>query len=581
MTKEPKHTVLSGISISPGLAMGTAFVFRDILEGEPRGPAIAVAAVEQEHARIARAMEDVLRELKLSATRIEEELGTAMADIFRAHEEMLQDVTLAAEIRTEVEKELLSAEHALQRVLGRWERKFRSMESDVLKRRGDDVVDLGRRLLRSLAGVHAHSLETMPKESILVARRLLPSDTTFFSCRSAAGVVVETGGPGSHCALLTRQMGIPGVVQVPHALERIATGDVVLLDALRGTVTVAPDEASQARFRTRMLAYRQTAAKALSRCHEPAVTRDGLTIPVMANIGNRLDAEMAVQNGADGVGLFRIEVFFLSRRMLPSEDELVSGLAWAIAPMKGKPVSIRLLDIGGDKVLPYLPFPVEPNPFLGRRGVRLLLHYPDLLNTQLRALLRLSQEQEIQIIVPMVTTADDMRQVRQALQRAAAELGGKNLPRLGAMIETPAAALCAHEIAAVSDLLNVGTNDLTQYTMAADRENALVSRYFRDDHPAVLKLLEGVGAATKTLTVGACGELAGRAEMLETLLRARIRMLSVPPPLLPLVKEAVRNARVGIIGDKGRLSVDGSQQELALAERTAPVRVSVGPPASV
>ncbi len=544
--KTRKNITLSGMSISAGLAVGKAFVFQDIFERELKAYSIKLDQVDGEYARIEAAIEEVLGDLSLSADRVEEELDSAMGDIFRAHEEMLRDVTFTDEIRSEIKKELVNAERALQRVFGRWEQKFRSMDSDIFRHRGDDVVDLGRRLLRSLAGLHSHSLERMPSGSILVARKLLPSDTTFFSRRSVAGIVVEHGGPGSHCALLTRQLGIPGVFQVPDLLDRITTGDLLLLDGLRGAVTVSPDRASQDRFSGRMERHYAGATEAKKHSHDSAVTRDGVTIPVMANIGNRHDAETAVENGADGVGLFRIEVFFLSRKMLPTEEELVTGISRTITPLKGKPVTVRLLDIGGDKPLPYLPMPSEPDPFLGRRGVRFLLDYPELLDVQLRALLRISREHDVRIIVPMVTVVDDMKRVRAALTRVGLELGSKTLPPLGAMIETPAAALCADEIAAVSDSLNIGTNDLTQYTMAAGRENAFVYRYFRDDHPAIFKLLQHVGREAKQTPVGICGELASQSNRVEALLKAGMRMLSVPPPLIPSVKEAVRQAHATI-----------------------------------
>lgn len=522
--------------------MGEAFVFQDIFERDLEAYDLEAHQVGEEYTRIERAVAEVRKDLQLAAERIEDELETGMADVFRSHETMLRDVTLANEVREEVEKELVNAEYALQRVFRRWERKFHAMDRETFRQRGDDVVDLGRRLLRALAGIHAHSLETMPKGSILVARRLLPSDTTFFPRRLTAGIVVEVGGAGSHCALLTRQIGIPGVSEIPQLLDEISTGDLVLVDGLRGTVTVDPDEETKSRFRRQIEDHRASAATAKRHSHEPAVTEDGVTIPVMANISNRHDAALAAENGADGVGLYRIEMLFLARTMLPSEEELAHEIERTIAPLKGKPIFVRLLDIGGDKPLPYLKLASEPNPFLGRRGVRLLLHYPELLNVQLRALLRLSQDHNLQILVPLVTLSDDMRQVRAALLKTAAQLGVRKIPPLGAMIETPAAALCVDEIADVSDSLSIGTNDLTQYTMAAGRDSAFVYQYFKDDHPSIMKLLQYIGRVANRIPVGICGELAGRTEGVATLLAANMRMLSVSPPLVPSVKKAVRRA---------------------------------------
>jgi len=222
----------------------------------------------------------------------------------------------------------------------------------------------------------------------------------------------------------------------------------------------------------------------------------------------------------------------------------------------GKPIFIRLLDIGGDKPLPYLPLSPELDPSLGRRGVRLLLAYPELLNVQLRALLRLSKEHDVRITVPMVTFASDMQKVRSALEKIGSELGYRTLPQLGAMIETPASALCADEIASVSDFLNIGTNDLTQYTMAAGRESPFAYQYFKDDHPAIIKLLQHVGKEATQTPVGICGELASQGDMVQTLLTTGIRMLSVPPPLIPSIKQAVRNAQThGML--KGRMLPGG------------------------
>lgn len=541
----PKNIVLSGVPISPGLAQGRAFVFRDIMERVAGSGTIQPDEVGRECERIERAIGDVLRDLNSAAEHVEREVDAVMANIFRAHGEMLRDVTFTDEIRAEIRKDLVNVEHALRRVFGRWEGRFRSMQSETQRRRGDDIADLGRRLLRSLAGIQGHSLAAMPKGSMLVARRLLPSDTTFFPERSVAGIAVEEGGPGSHCALLTRQMGIPGVAQVAGLLDRVGEGDVLLLDGSGGRVTIDPDEEAGVRFSILVKNYLSGGARAGERAHEPAVTRDGVAVPVMVNIGNRRDAEVGMANGADGVGLFRTEVLFLSRERLPTEGEVEEEIRDALDPFKGKPVSVRLLDIGGDKALPYLPFPSEPNPFLGRRGVRVLLDFPELLGLQLRALVRVARDHDLQIIVPMITVAEEMGKVRAALESAAAGVGARVLPQLGAMIETPAAALCAAEVAAVSDFLNIGTNDLTQYTMAAGRENALVGRYFQDDHPAIMRLLRLVGGAAGGVPVGICGDLASRCDLVPGILASGIGMLSVPPTLVPRVKEAVRDSRTG------------------------------------
>jgi phosphotransferase system enzyme I (PtsI) len=406
------------------------------------------------------------------------------------------------------------------------------------------VADLSRQLLQALAGIRTHVLENMSPDSVLVATRLLPSDTVHLSRKSVVAVVAEFGGSASHAALLTREMGIPAVTHISAACDAIAPGETVLVDGFTGTVVVAPDAETRAGFAQRVAEHRISSAAAREQCREPATTLDGVTTAVMANIGCREDAVLAAENGADGVGLYRLEQLYLSRKALPTEDELLEIMRSTLEPIAGKPITIRLLDVGADKKLPSLDLSSEVNPFLGRRGVRVLLAYPELLQTQLRALARLSREHDIQILVPMVTLAQDMKRLRELLVAATAEVGVERLPPLGAMIETPAAALCVVEIMTHADFLSIGTNDLTQYTMAAGREDPLVSDYFRDDHPAVLRLVRLVADAVGDTPLALCGELAGRVDVLPLLLAAGIRSLSVAPPLVPTVKGAVRQMRI-------------------------------------
>jgi len=380
----------------------------------------------------------------------------------------------------------------------------------------------------------------MPEGSVLVAPELLPSDAVFFASRGAAAIVVEFGGAGSHCALLTRQIGIPGVSNVVRATEKISAGDTVLVDGFRQAVVVEPDEDTQQRVESQIKEHRLRAAKAKARCREPAVTPDGVRVPVMANIAKRADVQVAAENGADGVGLYRLEALFMLRKTLPTEQELLDEISDTLAPLQDRPAMVRLLDVGSDKDLPYLEFAAEPAPCLGRRGVRLLLAQSELLKVQLRALLRLSQARSIQIMVPMVTIPEDMQAIREAVESQASELGMADIPPLVAMIETPAAALCVPDILQFADGISLGTNDLTQYTMAAGRQNPLVHRYFRADHPAVLRLVRLAVREAGNVPVAVCGELAGQPNAVSALLDAGVRLLSVAPPLVPAIKEAVR-----------------------------------------
>jgi phosphotransferase system enzyme I (PtsI) len=344
----------------------------------------------------------------------------------------------------------------------------------------------------------------------------------------------------SHAAILTRELGVPGVAQVPKLLDRVRRGDTVFVDGDQGNIVVCPDEQLEKDLFDRIQTRWSGVARAKSRCHEIAVTRDGRNITVMANVGCKEDIEHAVSNGADGIGLYRTEHIYLARRSPPSERTIVKSLRDALEPVGNNPVVLRLLDAGGDKNVPFLNIEPEQNPFLGQRGIRLLLEHGDLLTSQLRAFLRLSADHDVRIMVPMVTVAEDMRKTRDLLQAASADLDIGEAPPLGAMIETPAAALCVSDIAQHADFLSVGTNDLTQYTMVAGRENPLVSDYFIDDHPAVIRLLKIIVDEAQGCPVSICGELAGRPDALPTLLDLGISTLSVAPPLIPELKERIR-----------------------------------------
>jgi phosphoenolpyruvate-protein kinase (PTS system EI component) len=346
-------------------------------------------------------------------------------------------------------------------------------------------------------------------------------------------------------------MGIPAVARVANAMKRIPPGEELLVDGTGGTVVVAPAPIARDAFEEKSRHERARARSIKLRCREPAVTRDGIEVKVMANISCMEDTALAAEHGMDGIGLYRMEHAYLGRKAPPSEDELLNVLNESLALVKEKPVFVRLLDLGGDKNLPFLDLPEEPNPFLGRRGVRILLDFPNLLNTQLRALLRLSMERNVHIMIPMVTLASEVGRMRTLLRSAAKEVGTALIPPLGTMIETPAAALCARDLARHSDFFSMGTNDLTQYTMAAGRENASVADYFIDDHRSVRRLLEICAQDASGVPLSICGELAAREELVPYLVGLGFRTLSVPPAAIPTIKRAVRIMEIASKDDPG------------------------------
>jgi phosphotransferase system enzyme I (PtsI) len=534
---------LVGEGVSPGLAKGKAFIYIDVLKRDSTLYKIDAAQVDEEKARIDKAMDDVRQSLTIDAKKIESQLGTRAADIFLAQETMLLDPSVVEELKKTLEAERINAEQVVRTVFRLLAGRFRGLNDEVLRERGDDIDDLSRRLLLALAGIQAHSLENLPANTVLVARQLLPSDTVFLSRSNTVAVVAEFAGRAAHAALLARELGIPCVGGVPKLLETVHTGDIVLVNGTEGKVVINPESRAMQEYEDALNEVRKrNESLAQGRRIGRTITLDGIEISVMANVRSREDVELAMKCGSDGIGLFRTEPFFLSSKHFPSDREFAEFLLASLRPAQGKYVDVRLLDIGADKNPIYVHLPPEPDPFLGRRGVRVLLEYPDLLDAQLRALLEVSQQFRIGVLIPMVTMESDVIQVAELLHSLADEMGIHALPRIGAMIETPAAALSIPSLKKHVDFFSIGSNDLTQYTMAAGRENPMVIQYFIDDHPTILRLIELVVEESGDTPVSLCGELAGRIDVMPSVLRTGLRSLSVPASMVPDVKNAIRNS---------------------------------------
>src|SRR5262249_9254311 len=396
------EATFTGRSISPGLAMGPAWVVSDPLHWDGPTTSIAKDDIEKELLRLRHAFEETLAELDQYAQRIEGEFDAALAGIFRAHGEMLRSLFASGELERELRESLLTAEGVVGRVLQRWHRKIEAIENPTLRQRADDVLDLGRNVIRRLRGEQGAGFQAVPEGSVLVAQQLLPSDIVRMPRTRVAAVVVEALGQGSHAALLAREKGIPTVAGFPGILSRIGSRTELLVDGFRGTLVVAPREDTRTEFQGRIAQWRGALVRCQAACHQPARTLDGQQIDVEANVGIADDMELALDNGADGIGLLRIEQLYLARPSPLTEEELWSELERLISPPRNPRLTIRLRDIGGDKPLPYLGLPPSPNPTLGRRGVRLLLDYAQLVRTQMGAILRLAQEHPVQVLIPMV-----------------------------------------------------------------------------------------------------------------------------------------------------------------------------------
>lgn len=533
---------IKGLSISPGLSYGCVYIYRDILEQDFRKDISEKRDCEKEYSRIENAISEVKNELKISAGRIKKELDQDMADIFHAQATMLTDPTLNDDLKHELFNKMVCAEEAVKNILNKWMGKFKKINDRTIRKKADDLHDLGTRLVNTLCGIKSNPLEKIPEGSIIAARRLLPSDTVSLRTKEAAGVLVEHGSAGSHAALLTREMGIPAIGKIKNIFSRLHQGDHVIIDALEGFIVVNPDEKRLEQFMEKKVKFKKNYKRLIEKASTAVQTKNGTPITVSANIAGVDDANLAAICGADSIGLFRSEGCYLSGGKIPDDDELYQRISSMLKPLKKIHIVLRLLDIGGDKYLPFIDQANnDPAPLLGLRGVRLLIEYPELLATQLRVFLKLSEEFNISILVPMITLTDDMNFIRKKIEQTAEQAGIKNLPPIGAMIETPAAALQVKEIVPNVDFLSIGTNDLTQYTMAAGRENHLVEKYFNDSHPAIFRLLELICAEAGDCPVCLCGELAGNIELIPRILKSGIRHLSIAPPLIPFIKDKIKS----------------------------------------
>jgi phosphotransferase system enzyme I (PtsI) len=534
--------ILHGVVISPGFAVGRAYIYKDILFRNYDLYTIKPADFREEYRRIELAISDVSKDLQTTAERIEKEFNSQIATIFLSQIEMLKDPELLSELKNELRSNLVNAEQIVKTVLRKWELRFRQIQDETICLRADDIVDLSRRILKALTGIYAHTLECLPPGSIIVAKQLLPSDTVFLSRKSTCGIVTEYGGMASHTALLTREIGIPSLGKIPAITELVQNGDLLLVDGSSGSLVINPGFQIRREFSKKVQIHSVANEEIRKDRWVAAQRKNGAIIEVMANASYRSDVEAAMKNGADGIGLLRIENLYLSRKHPPSVDELTNELMNILEPVHNKPVTIRLLDVGGDKKLSYLSAASLDDTFLGRRGIRFLLEYPELLYTQINAIIKVAQRFNVRILAPMVTFADEMKLVDDMVKDLVFATGYREKIPLGVMIETPASAICSKDFLPYVDFFSIGTNDLTQYTMAAGRENHTAMPYFRDDHPAIFHLIKMVTSNAGEKAVSLCGELGSHSSAVKLLLDIGVGSLSVAPTFIAEIKQAVRES---------------------------------------
>ncbi|WP_224336210.1 phosphoenolpyruvate--protein phosphotransferase [Haloprofundus halobius] len=529
---------LSGVGATPLSGVGSVVWYRpgEALElDDPPEPDAVDPAAERERFEAAR---DAARdELETERERARERVGDEEAAVFDAHLQFLDD----PQIETAVGDELdggLPAEHAVREGFSGPISQFESMEGRMAER-ADDLRDIRDRLLRLLVGGERADLSALPSGSVVFAERLTPSDTAQLDPEVVSGFVTATGGRTSHAAIFARSLVLPAVVGVGDDLFAVEEGTEVVVDGDTGDVILDPSE------ETRAAAAESDRADVR---HEPVATSDGKPIEVAANVGQPAELEGAVEQGADGVGLYRTEFLFLERESPPDEEEQYDAYVEALDAFPDGRVVVRTLDVGGDKPIPYLDLPEEENPFLGERGIRRSLGVDaDLFETQLRALLRAAADGagDLAVMVPMVATVEEFESARGALDSVAADLDGEGVdyesPEFGLMIETPSAAFMADEFAARAEFLSIGTNDLTQYVMAASRGNERISELHDPRHPAVLRAIARTveGADGTDAWVGMCGEMAGDPDLTRLLVGLGLDELSLSAVTIPDVKANV------------------------------------------
>src|SRR5215204_5488683 len=534
---------VTGVGASEGVAVGPAFIHTGG-KPEPERQKISVDAVDEELGRFWRAIGAVVAKLSETAGRLEASGNENQAAIFEAHVEFAEDPELTSGVEKRV-RDLQSPEAAVLAVGEEYAGVFAAMEDEYMAARADDVRDVASQIAAELMGRGAEGLEAIATPSVVVARNLAPSDTVRIPRGKALAFVTAEGSKTSHVSIMARSMGIPAVVGVGAALDDVLVARTMAVDGGEGYAIADPDPDTIAAFEARAEEMAAASVALDEYRHVEARTRDGRRIEVSANLGSASEAEDALDWGAEGVGLFRTEFLFMERPELPSEEEQYEAYGTVARAFGARPVIIRTLDVGGDKDLPGVDQPAEENPFLGWRGIRMSLDTPSLFRPQLRSILRAGALGNLKVMFPMISDVEELRAAKamlaeceRELEREEAEVGQVEV---GIMVETPSAALCARELAAEVSFFSIGTNDLVQYTLAADRGNERLRRLQDADHPAVLELIRITceGAREESIWVGVCGEAAGDPAMIPRLLELGVTELSMSAPSIPRAKKLI------------------------------------------
>ena len=539
--------MITGIPASPGIVFGKALVLKEekiVLDFQK----ISEDQVEAEVARFYAGREAAVEQLNSIHQRALKSLGEEKAAIFEGHLMILEDEELEEEIIDYLRSNKVNASVAASKIIDQQVEMLSEIDDEYLKERAGDIRDIGNRLIKNILGMHIVDLGDIAEESILVAYDLTPSETAQLNLEKVLGFITDIGGRTSHTSIMARSLELPAIVGTNDVTARVNTGDYLILDAVNNRVYVNPTQAEIDELKTLEAKLAEEKAELAKLKDLPAVTLDGHKVEVVANIGTIRDCEGAHRNGAEGVGLYRTEFLFMDRDQLPSEEEQFIAYKEVVEAMEGRLVVLRTMDIGGDKELPYLNLPKEMNPFLGWRAVRIALDRREILHAQLRAVLRASAFGKLAVMFPMIISVEEIRELKSVLETLKAELRAEGKAfdeniQVGVMVETPSAAVNAKFLAKEVDFFSIGTNDLTQYTLAVDRGNELISHLYNPMSPSVLGLIKQVIDASHAegKWTGMCGELAGDERATLLLLGMGLDEFSMSAISVPHIKKLVRS----------------------------------------
>ncbi|HEY1096531.1 MAG TPA: phosphoenolpyruvate--protein phosphotransferase [Alphaproteobacteria bacterium] len=547
--------ILDGIGLCSGIAIGQGFLLERATLDVPHF-SITTTDIDEEIGRFDAARHKAYNQIAKLQTKAETLPAKAAEDIIlilEVHLSLVGESRLTEGIKQRITEKLINAEWAVEQEINELGNSFSAMEDVYLAGRVKDLQDVGQRLIRNLLERKFVALKSVPTGGIVLSEDITPADTAFMHPDRIGGFISLAGGRQSHTAIMARSLRLPAVAGIPHLPHHLHPDSIVIVDGIEGRVIVNPTEEVLTFYRQKQETDRLYQQKLLAKAHLPAITKDHVKVEVMANFSSPDDLERILASGAEGIGLVRTEYMFLNRSDLPTAQEQYDHLGTIVQAMHGQMVTIRTMDIGADKTSPAFQHIIAPeaNPALGLRGLRLSLAAIELLQAQCAALWRVAALGPIRVLLPMVSTVEQIRQFRQIffdvgenLRRQKVKVG--TIDAIGIMVETPAVALIPDVFAKESDFFAIGTNDLVQYILAADRGNETVADYYQPGHPAVIRAFENIGAAAKSarIPVSICGELAGDPNFTEFLLRQGIRQLSMPAGNIPLIKERIRNLKL-------------------------------------